>query len=159
MAAVSLTPSDLAPFTADNPIPAEKAAVMIEDALAQAWLVAPCLVADDLDDRKAAAAKSIIRGAILRWHDSGTGAVTSQQALGFQQTLDTRQPRRSLFWPSEIEQLEKLCRTETGGGAWSYDTAPMGDVHADVCALNLGANYCSCGAILAGFPLWETAGD
>ena len=152
MAAVSLSPSDLEPFAT---IDTAKANAMIADALAMAELVAPCITDDEFAYE--AAAKAILRGAILRWHDSGSGAVSQQVAGPFQQVLDNRQPRRSLFWPTEIEQLEKLCADTTGGGAaWSYDTAPMGDVHADVCALNLGAEYCSCGAILAGVPLWES---
>lgn len=152
--ALTFSPSDLEPFAT---IDEAKAEAMIEDALAMAELVAPCIAAADFDERKAAAAKAILRGAILRWHDSGSGAVSQQVAGPFQQSLDTRQPRRALFWPSEIEQLQKLCSTDDGG-AWSYDTVSGETVHADVCALNLGADYCSCGAILAGFPLWETSG-
>lgn len=150
---MSITPADLTPFAT---IEAAKAQAMIDDALAMAKLVAPCIGETEFDAGKAAAAKAILRGAILRWHDSGSGAVSQQVAGPFQQTLDTRQPRRSLFWPSEIEQLEKLCRTETGGGAWSYDTYGTGVVHAESCALNMGADYCSCGAIIAGFPLYGT---
>lgn len=153
MPAVSIEWDDLAPFAE---IPSAKAAAMIEDALAMAAMVAPCISSEDLTDSKAAAAKAIIRGAILRWHDSGSGAVSQQSAGPFQQTLDTRQPRRSLFWPSEIEQLEKLCRADDQGGAWGYDTLGSGIIaHADVCSVNFGANYCSCGAVLAGAPLWE----
>jgi hypothetical protein len=153
MSAVDLTPEDLEPFAT---IDEAKAEAMIEDALAMAALVAPCIADDEFDAAKAAAAKAILRGAILRWHDSGSGAVSQQVVGPFQQTLDTRQTRRSLFWPTEIEQLEKLCHGENSGGAWSYDTIGCeAVVHADVCALNFGADYCSCGAVLAGSPLYE----
>jgi hypothetical protein len=42
-------------------------------------------------------------------------------------------------------------------GAFAIDTMPTtGLIHADICALNFGATYCSCGAILTGsYPLWE----
>ena len=127
---------DLTPF-AD--IDETKAEAMIADAVAQAILVAPCLAHDvdlgpddsdaELDEHQRAAVKSILRGAILRWNDSGSGAFTQQQAGPFGVTVDTRQQRRSRFWPSEIEQLEKICAAVGGGesGAFSIDTAPTVD--------------------------------
>lgn len=154
--AVSIAVEDLLPFAE---IPSAKATAMIEDALAMASVVAPCITASDFDAAKAAAAKAILRGAILRWHEAGQGALSQHQQnvgpFGETQMFDTRQPRRGLFWPSEIQQLEKLCRTETGGGAWSYDTLGTGDVHNEACAVNFGANYCDCGAYLYGFPLFQ----
>lgn len=156
MPAVSIEPTDLEPFAT---IETAKAEAMIEDALAVANQVAPCLFEADLDEKKAAAAKAVLRRAILRWNDSGTGAAQSMTALGFSQTLDTRQQTsRGLFWPSEVTELQDICKDGTAtSGAWSYDTVPSGSVlHADVCSLNFGAQYCSCGAVLAGAPLWET---
>lgn len=104
MAAVSLEPSDLTPFAV---IDTEKAQAMIDDALALAARVAPCILDDTF--AYAAAAKAILRGAILRWNDSGSGALQAQTAGPFGQTLDTRQVRKGMFWPSEIEQLQELC--------------------------------------------------
>ena len=40
-------------------------------------------------------------------------------------------------------------------GAFSIDTVGCATVHADICALNFGASYCSCGADIAGWPLYE----
>lgn len=41
-------------------------------------------------------------------------------------------------------------------GPFAIDTAPcLGDGHALLCALRFGANYCSCGYDIAGFPLYE----
>lgn len=150
--------TDLDPF-ADIEI--AKAVAMIADAEAQAILVAPCLSdADELTDNQRAAVKAVLRGSILRWNEAGSGALQAQTAGPFGVTLDTRQTRRSLFWPSEIEQLQKICNAVSGGegGAFSIDTAPGCSIfHADVCSINFGASYCSCGAVLtlAG-PLWET---
>lgn len=157
MTAVSISTSDLAPFATIDP---GKAAAMIADAMAMAKLVAPCIVTADFAHPDAA--KAIIRGAILRWNESGQGGLSqSTQTAGvFTQSdsFDNRQPRRAMFWPSEIEQLQKMCQAADSGGAWGYDTLGCATVqHADVCSANLGANYCSCGAILAGGPaLWET---
>lgn len=152
MPAVAITTADLEPFAT---IESVKAQAMIDDALAMATLVAPCIA--ETSFAHAGAAKAVIRGAILRWHEAGSGAATQQVAGPFQQTFDTRQPRRGLFWPSEIEALQKMCQDSTDGGAWSYDTVPCLAVeHADICDINLGGQYCSCGAILTGYAaLWE----
>ncbi len=147
---------DLDPFATIDPA---KGDVMIEDAEALAVLAAPCLAADfdpPLSVPNIAAVKAILRGAILRWNEAGTGALASQNAGPFGQTLDTRQQRRNMFWPSEIEQLRDICKGDAGnGGAFSVDTVGLGGVHADACSINFGATYCSCGADIAGFPLWE----
>lgn len=121
MPAVEITPDDLEPFAT---IDVAKAEAMIADALAMAELVAPCIV--EADFTHASAAKAILRAAILRWHDSGNGAVSQQVAGVFQQTLDTRTARKSLFWPSEIEQLQGLCRDVTQVKAFEVDLTPPG---------------------------------
>jgi hypothetical protein len=41
-------------------------------------------------------------------------------------------------------------------GAFAIDMAPSGrSVHLPWCALSMGANYCSCGADIAGYPIYE----
>lgn len=156
MPAVELTPDDLAPFAT---IDATKAQAMIDDALAMAARVAPCILADEFEYD--AAAKAILRAAVLRWHESGSGALTQHAVtrgpFGETQTYDTRQTRRGMFWPSEITELQKLCVGDETSGAFSIDTAPSGGVHSPICALYFGAVYCSCGADLTGYvyPLYE----
>ena len=155
MAAVEFTTDDLMPF-AD--IDEMKAQAMIDDALALAARVAPCILTDDF--AYGGAAKAILRGAVLRWNDSGSGALQAESAGPFSQTFDTRQQRRSLFWPSEIEALQGLCQSDSDdAGAFSIDAVPeLGSAaHADICALYFGADYCSCGAVLTAglYPLYE----
>ena len=152
MAAVVIDRVDLEPFATIDPA---KADAMIADALATAALIAPCI--NDVDFAYAAAAKAIIRGAIIRWNEAGTGALTQQQAGPFGQSVDNRPQRKGMFWPSEIEQLQSLCQSDQYSGAYMIDTLGCSTVHADVCSLYFGATYCSCGADLAGFPLWETS--
>ena len=154
MPAVTLTLADLTPFAA---IEETKAQAMIDTALARAARVAPCIRDETLSDDNAEAAKGIVRDAILRWHDSGSGAVTQQTAGPFSQTVDTRAPRRGLFLPSEEEELRAICRDHNGeerAGAFNVDTLSTTVAHADWCAINFGANYCDCGAILAGYPIF-----
>lgn len=150
-----VTPADLAPFAT---IDATKAAAMIEDALGMAEVVAPCIAEPEFAHRRAA--KAILRGAILRWHEAGAGAATTKTAGIYGQTVDTRQPRKAMFFPSEIDQLRKLCRPDDDtGGAYSIDTLPTETVeHAEICSIYFGGG-CSCGALLTqGLPLYENTG-
>lgn len=118
MTAVTLTIADLLPFVPD--LDEDKAAAMIADALALAARVAPCI--EDEEFEYQAAAKAVLRGAILRWADQGSGAGPALVAGVFGATPQN-QPRRNLFYPSEISQLQALC----GGGrgkAFSINTEP-----------------------------------
>ncbi|BDY32993.1 hypothetical protein [Mycolicibacterium mageritense] len=110
-----LTIGDLEPF-AD--IPEDKALAMISDAVAMATVVAPCVVAEDF--AYAGAARAILRAAVLRWIDQGSGAQPALVAGPFGVTPQT-QPRRNLFWPSEIAALQRLCGSGRGG-AFAVDT-------------------------------------
>jgi hypothetical protein len=125
VAAVTLTTADLAPFAT---IESAKAQAMINTAMARAARVAPCIRDITLSDDNAEAAKGVIRDAILRWNDSGGGVLQYQTAGPFAQSLDTRQARKALFWPSEIDELQSICRDHAGtasGGAFSIDTTPV----------------------------------
>lgn len=150
MAAVTVVPADLAPFADIDPV---KAQAMIDDALALAAVTAPCILSSDFEH--AAAAKAIIRGAILRWNDSGSGALSTVTTGPFGAGTDTRTPRKGMFLPSELDGLKALCTTGGAGKAFSVDTVGFGSLHAAACSLNFGANYCSCGVDIAGFPLFE----
>lgn len=112
--------SDLTPFATIDPA---KAGAMVVDAVALATMVAPCLANDSLTPLQAAAAKAILRGAVLRWNDSGSGAVSQQVAGPFQMSIDTKQARRTMFWPSEVIELQRICKGGGDGGAFSIDTA------------------------------------
>lgn len=156
--------SDLTAFAPD--IVSDKATLMIDDAESLALLVAPCLDPDledyDLSDLRQNAVKAVLRAAILRWNDSGTGAFQQQTTGPFGVTMDTRQVRRGMFWPSEIEQLQNICKAgDEANGAFSINTAGTSIVHADICSLNFGAIYCSCGADLTNYeyPLYEYTED
>lgn len=156
--------SDLAPF-AD--IPEAKASEMIADAESQAILAASCLAslpdAPDgetpaerkLREAKMGAVKAILRAAILRWNDAGSGAVQTEVTGPFS-TMAVPQARRSMFWPSEIADLQSICRSADAGKAFGVDTMGGGAlVHQPWCALYFAATYCSCGADIAGSPIYE----
>lgn len=118
-----LTPDDLVPFRPD--LDRDQAEALISDATAWAQVVAPCIA--DADFPYSAAVKAILRGAIVRWLDAGSGGLSSRQqsAGSFQVTTsyDNRTERHGLFWPSEISALEDLCRVY-GQRAFTIDTTP-----------------------------------
>lgn len=156
-----LQPTDLAPF-AD--IADAKAKAMIEDAEATAATVAPCITESGFleDDTRVAYVRAVIRGAVLRWNESGSGAYQAQTAGPFGVTMDTRQERRGMFWPSEISQLQDACKRYRGGGGSKAYSVPIGRgdsfaAHSDVCDLVFGGLRCSCGSNINGFagPLYE----
>lgn len=118
-----LTVADLTPFAT---IEATKANAMIDDAEAMAVLAAPCITAAGF--AYTAAVKAILRGAVLRWNDAGSGALQAQQAGPFGQTLDTRQERRGMFWPSEIVALQSFC-ADAQGGVYSTSLAGPPDTN------------------------------
>lgn len=131
--------SDLTPFATIDPA---KAGAMVADAIALATMVAPCLAGESLTPLQASAAKAILRGAVLRWNDSGSGAVSQQTAGPFQMSIDTKQARRTMFWPSEITELQRICKGATGG-AFGIDTAPQPIMfHSSLCEWGGG---CNCG--------------
>lgn len=101
-----------------------------------------------------AEAKLVLVGTIRRWVESGVGARQSYTVGQVSESFDTRPGSGYRLWPSEIEQLQKICQNGSAG-AFSLDTAPCGSAHSPICALAFGATYCSCGADIAGFPLYE----
>lgn len=156
-----LSPSDLEPFAT---IDEAKAIAMIEDAEATAATVAPCITEGGFleDDTRVAYVRAVIRAAVLRWNESGSGAFQTQTAGPFSVGMDTRQERRGMFWPSEISQLQDACKRYRGGGGSKAYSVPFGRgdsfaAHSDVCDLVFGALRCSCGSNINGFagPLYE----
>lgn len=151
-----LEPSDLSPFADIEPA---KADAMVTHVQALAVRVAPCLKTST-DEDVLAAAKAILLGVVLRWQESGLASyqVTTVGPPGY--PTDPRRERRNMLWPSEVEELQALCKEASGasGEAFAVDTLPIGlSPHAETCALNFGATYCSCGAILTNllYPLYE----
>lgn len=151
-----LTPADLKNFAT---IAEAKAKDMIDDAIGTAFIHAPCILSETFDPQKRKAAKAIVRLALLRWNEAGTGAVTTQSSLSYSQAIDTRQTRKVMFFPSELDALRRLCRDDNDtGGAFAVDLLPQrtGIVHAEICSIYFGSSGCSCGALLTqGLPLYE----
>lgn len=142
---------------------AEMVDAMLAGANAKALRVAPCLGWDGTVDGEPspsedqlAEARLVLIGAVKRWADAGSGALASQTAGPYGMTVDTRQRTGYHLWPSEITDLQGICSAGSPGRqAFSIDTAPSVTAHQPWCALNFGATYCSCGADIAGEPIYE----
>ena len=159
MAVSLITAADLDPFGLPDDA---KTAAMIADAQAQAVIAAPCLTADDLDEGKAAAALAILRAAIVRWHEAGSRAkVTTQRTAGVfseSETLDNTRNHKGAFWPSEITALQDLCRNKPAPTGKPYTIEMVGAqpvAHRAWCDVMFGGLSCSCGASIAGHPIYE----
>lgn len=135
---------------------AEMIDMMIDGANARAARVAPCLASLDPEpsDEQLSEARLVIIGALRRWVEAGSGAFQQQTAGPFSVSTDTRQRTGYNFWPSEITQLQDICKDKSSG-AFGIDTIGTGTIHSPICALAFGALYCSCAAVIAGFPLYE----
>jgi len=125
-----IVPADI--LGMDPDIDPDRAQLMIDDAVAQGTLVAPCL-ADEatLSSTQKAQFLAVLRSAVLRWASQGpSGAVVTTNQMGTwgpyqhqeSQTVDTTKTRRGLFWPSEIDLLERICQSSRRAG--TVDTSP-----------------------------------
>lgn len=133
----------------------------VNGANARASRVAPCLAATgDLapTDDQLAEAKLILIGAVLRWSEAGSGALQSQTAGPFGQTIDTRQRGGFRLWPSEIADLQDICNKAAESRAFAVDTVPSCGYHSPICSVYFGGG-CSCGADIAWQPIYECDGN
>lgn len=145
-----ITSADLPSDVAANAM----ATVWVDGANARASRVAPCLANEDATDDQIAEAKLILIGAVIRWSQAGAGALQSQAAGPFSMTVDTRQRGGFNLWPSEITQLQDICKNGTEKKAFAVDTAGCGVYHAQICSVYFGGD-CSCGATSLGEAIYE----
>lgn len=111
-----LTVSDFSLFLPDGRVSDGQLAAMIADVEALAVQAAPCLTGP-LSEAQAAAALAILRGAVLRWVDylgrddrqMAAGPFSIGPAAGSSE-------RKPLLWPSEIADLQAVCRGSSGRG-------------------------------------------
>lgn len=170
-----VTPQQIMVF--DDEMEEGAAQEMIITVWARVLKVAPCLrVSQDepspLDDPvNLQIVKDVVRGAVLRWADRGSGALKFQSSGDFSQTLADV---GALLRPNEIRELEEMCGEFTRQQrAATISTATYNNeiVHAPWCSVNFAAGalnpqpgapvFCNCGSILnngAG-PIWGPANE
>lgn len=113
-------------------LPDDVSSETVDDYIADVWARALSVVpviADELwppKPEKAASIKAILRGIILRWHEAQSGAATgrSNTAGPYAQALqlDARPKRGYTLMPSEVVDLQRVCRTK--GAMFTVSTMP-----------------------------------
>lgn len=147
-----ITPEDLPADVAAHAM----SATWVVGANARASRVAPCLAATDPapTEDQLAEAKLILVGAVIRWSQAGSGALQTRAAGPYAVGFDTRQRTGFNLWPSEITQLQDICKSREQQ-AYAVDTVQPGSCHSPICSVYFGGSSCSCGASLAGEPIYE----
>lgn len=158
MGAQYATAQDLAdrwrPLTPDEET---RAGVKLRDAATRMRAACP-----DLDERLASGVLDpdvplivsceMVRRAMLAPVDQAAAGQVQQTAGPFSQSVTYTNPTGDLY-------LTKAERQMLGCGGQSAFTVPMGSVsgavHRPWCNLAFGADYCSCGADIAGVPIYE----
>ncbi|MDL9938763.1 hypothetical protein QSJ18_18610 [Gordonia sp. ABSL1-1] len=99
--------SDLSPF--DDDLTEDQATPMIRSAWARAISVAPCLGTGypSLTPVQQEIIRDVLRGAVLRWAERGSGAVSQRTAGDYAETL--KGSSGGLFQPQEIRDLTDIC--------------------------------------------------
>lgn len=158
-----LQPEDVSPFT---DVDADRLVILIEDAEVFATMAAPPLAdPEPLTTTQRAQVKTILRRAVIREADAGSGAKTQETAGPYSYTVDTRKADNVSFLTDEEEDaLRGVVGIVKSTQAFSADlttTSGYSD-HLPWCDLMFGGLSCSCGVSLTGyFPLYEMgdAGD
>lgn len=106
----------------------DTADAMLATAWARAQQAAPCLREDapDLDSADVEIIKDVLRSAILRWDERGSGAVAQRTAGEYGETFRASDSS-TLFRPNEIRDLQSVCgNVRKRGRASTISTIPPG---------------------------------
>lgn len=110
MAVPHLEVEDVKPLVSDTKITDAKIAIMIDDITARAVGLVPELDTD-MTHSQEALARAVLRKAVVRWIESGSGGVsTKSQSAGPYSVQETYEARgdRPLFYDSEIAELKGI---------------------------------------------------
>jgi hypothetical protein len=118
-----LQPAD---FTALVETEADRLAILIEDAETFAVMAAPPLADPEaLTEQQRAQARTILRRAVVRESDSGTGAKVQEAAGPYSYTVDTRTASRVSFLTDEEEDaLRGVVGIVKSHQAFNTDVTP-----------------------------------
>lgn len=94
---------------------------------------------------------AVVRRSMEAGASEGAGLETFQQSAGpFSYSAKPANPHGDFYLTKAEKQAlsgaQKAFSVPIGGATGPY--------HAEWCSLNFGANYCSCGADIAGYPIY-----
>ena len=118
--AAFITPTDVAVFLPW--VETARVEAMIRVVSARATALAPC-IAGPLTPAQTETVRAILLDAVVRWGEAGSGAVRTQTAGPFSQTVDTTQDRRGVFLASEFADLRG---TLAGAAREAFSIIPGG---------------------------------
>lgn len=125
--------------------------------IADALMLIEHRLADDFEDLDQAKLDYVVREAVVahvRNPDDATQVAVTVDDGSVSRTYRSSRGRVSIA--DELWAL--LIPDDDGSGAFVIDTANTGTAHLAWCSLYFGANYCSCGVDIAGFPIFELFG-
>lgn len=113
---------------------------------------------ESLDDLDPAALDYVVREAVVaqvRRPDDATSVEVRVDDGATARTYKTSAGRVTIL----DEWWDLLSPSASSSGAFSIFPSNCGTAHLPWCSLMLGANYCSCGVDIAGYPIFELADD
>ncbi|MEV0851480.1 hypothetical protein [Nocardia fluminea] len=113
-----LTWADLKVFEPD--LGEDVSDAMIAATWVKAKKIAPCIGELDADPDQIELVRSTMRAVVLRWHDTGSGAVRQQTAGDFGETFSSYSG--GLWRPDEIDDLQGVCGQAVTGKASTIAT-------------------------------------
>lgn len=124
--AFTLTAADVPGFEEGD----ERDEQLVRMALARARAVAPCLSRPDFPSEGLHFdnAAAIITSMVMRWAETGTGALSQVNEGSYGQTYNSNSGRIGHIFPTEIRALQDMCRDFSGvstSGGGTVFTTPM----------------------------------
>lgn len=105
-------------------------------------------------DAYPASVKIIGLTATARAYNNPQGVVS--ESMGAYSYTRNQGERRTGVYLTDEEKAKVFTASGAEGGVFDIDTVSSTVSHADICAVNFGAIYCSCGALLSlAGPLYE----
>lgn len=96
----------------------------------------------------------VVREAVVAHIKNPDNATQVSQTLG--DASESKTYRTSKGRVVILDEWWNLLSPEDGqAGAFVIDTFGSASVHLPWCSVNFGADYCSCGADIAGYPIYE----
>lgn len=95
----------------------------------------------------------VVREAVVAHIRHPDDATTVSETLGDASVSKTYRSGRGRV--TIFDEWWDLLATEEQGGAFVLDMISTSSVHLAWCSINFGALYCSCGADIAGYPIYE----
>jgi hypothetical protein len=121
----------------------DDAEMLIDNRIAELSATAPSAITRDYVVREAVVAH-------IKKPDDATQVTISVDDASSSRTYQSGKGRVTIL----DEWWKMLGLVEADASAYSIDMVASGMVHQPWCSINFGATYCSCGADLAGYPIY-----